>query len=316
MNSIQINADGTITISQETAEERVRMAKHYAEMERPADAFSPNDTGESEAFDRGFKGGWVAAVQESQLRFVNGQLLDFYAEQGTPSYTMEGVSLVDLEQAAPQFEDIYGKQDPHYNEPEGTGELTMEGEEAWDEEPRETLSGKMDYPEALVDQYLSGSVTGEPLPTQDQSNFMSVQEWGKVKEEAFRDTHGAEMNPRTSQGPVSTARPDESIPAEDPEYVEPGTWTLSSEELQSRINEAHERGYQEGFSNGQTVAERQQQITRRTLEMKARELIAQDTLANFAKGEGAPTRLDIIFGESMEAFVIPFAKSLGFKVVD
>jgi hypothetical protein len=290
MNTIQINPDGSVTLSSETVAERREMASFYASQERDAvgntiDGSPSQAGGESEAYDAGFKGGWAAAVQETQLRFINGQLLDFYNEQGTPSYTMDGVSQVDLEQAAKEHEGIYGAQDPHYQEPLGTGEsdeLTMEGEPAWESDP--------DY----------------------EAN------WGKAHE-AFLDER-----PRTENilFPKSASTQDPHDPEhdtkEDPEYVEPGTWTLSNEELNSRINEAYRRGneegYQTGFANGQTIQERE--VTRRTLMGKAMDVVSQDTIGTFARGEGTPTRFHDAFGPSVENFVVPLVRSLGFKVVD
>jgi hypothetical protein len=94
---------------------------------------------------------------------------------------------------------------------------------------------------------------------------------------------------------------------EDPSQVEPGTWTLSNEELNSRLNEAYARGQ---------LSVVPQEVTRRTLLMKAQEVVAKDTIGTFARGEGTPTRFHDAFGPSVENFVVPLAESLGFKVVD
>ncbi len=104
MINVSISPDGEIVISQETPGERIYMGEHYARMEREERGELKRsvsmDDDERAAM---FKQGWEAAIRESQLQYVNGRIEEFWNEMGVKT----------------------GSEDPHHNEPEGTGEADM-----------------------------------------------------------------------------------------------------------------------------------------------------------------------------------------------
>lgn len=167
MITLSISPDGDITISQETPGERIYMGEHYARMEREEKEFVSQESldlvRESLNDDERaamFKQGWESAIRESQLQYVNGRIEEFWNEMG-----------------------VQTGEDPHHNEPEGTGEAPGWGsaQDAWD------------------------GLAGQPVirPAVDSG------EPGLEAEEV---------------GP------------------QPGIWTISNEELQSRLDAEFERG--------------------------------------------------------------------------
>ena len=282
MLTINVNDNGEINISQETAGERRLMAEFYNEQDRQRnqvvyESSMEGSTDEPSEIDKQdfdtpenqdelnavwFKSGWDSALRECMDRFATGTIIDFFNEVGVAKDPSRLLS------AAEENFDSYGQQDPHHDEPEGTGEAG--------------------YPS---DDY-------EGLDTEDEDSDESP--WGSLPKEAFVDARPV----------VDSGEPEvEMNQTWDPEDT--GTWTMSSEELQSRLDEAYNRGNTDGRRGKQS-------ITRRTLLAKVNDVIAAETIGAFASDKAVPvsTQLDKVFGESMEAFVVPLAKSLGFKVVD
>lgn len=157
MINVSISPDGEIVISQETPGERIYMGEHYAQMERESQPSAATLSDDERAAM--FKQGWESAIRESQLQYVNGRIEDFWNEMGVPT----------------------GSEDPHHNEPEGTGEEWLHAHEMFDEAPDQPLV------RPAVD-------SGEP------------------------DLEAEEVGPQ------------------------PGVWTISDEELQSRLDAEFERG--------------------------------------------------------------------------
>lgn len=145
MITLSISPDGDITISQETPGERIYMGEHYARMDREQEEFVSQETLNDDERAAMFKQGWESAIRESQLQYVNGRIEEFWNEMG-----------------------FKNGEDPHHNEPEGTGE--------------------------------------QPI-----------------------------IRPAVDSG-----EPD--LEAEPVPDVEEGTWTISNEELQSRLDAEFERG--------------------------------------------------------------------------
>lgn len=161
MITLSISPDGDITISQETPGERIYMGEHYARMDREQEELVSQETLNDDERAAMFKQGWESAIRESQLQYVNGRIEEFWNEMGSRN-----------------------GEDPHHNEPEGTGEAPGWGsaQDAWD------------------------GLAGQPI-------IRSAVDSGEPDLEA------------------------EPVPA-----VEEGTWTISNEELQSRLDAEFERG--------------------------------------------------------------------------
>ncbi len=102
MINISISPDGEIIISQETPGERIYMGEYYARMDREGQSVSQETINDDERAAM-FKQGWESAIRESQLYYVNGRIEESWNEMGVKD----------------------GSQDPHHNEPEGTGEETL-----------------------------------------------------------------------------------------------------------------------------------------------------------------------------------------------
>lgn len=243
MITINVDPRGEVTISSETIEERAAMSKVYGAKE---------DFNHDEERAKFFSEGWGAAVRESQLRFVNGQLLDFYNEQGTGAMHPN-----DLLNAAQLHESLYGSQEPHNAEPEGTGEAS---EEDW---PSDDYEG-FDYDVAQA--------VEEELPV-DAHAIKPVVDSGEPELESQEYDRG---NNQTFD-PLNT-----------------GTWTMSNDELQSRLDAA----YQRGFDQKKATTERYLQIAIREINSNL-----------FPEGYGQSTKEEVLV-----AVAIELAKRLGFEV--
>lgn len=171
MITLSISPDGDITISQETPGERIYMGEHYARMEREerGELVSQETLNDDERAAM-FKQGWESAIRESQIQYVNGRIEEFWNEMGVKT-----------------------SEDPHHDEPEGTGEADM-----YDQQD--------EFHNSLTDAEVWDGLAGQPL-------IRSAADSGEPDLEA------------------------EPVPD-----VEEGTWTISNEELQSRLDAEFERG--------------------------------------------------------------------------
>ncbi|QLF84553.1 hypothetical protein SEA_RIE18_71 [Microbacterium phage Rie18] len=106
MITLNITPDGDITISQETPGERIYMGEHYARMEREEKELAADDVRADM-----FKQGWESAIREAQLQYVGGRIEEFFQEMKVGNIETE------------IKED--GGEDPHHDEPEGTGEQPL-----------------------------------------------------------------------------------------------------------------------------------------------------------------------------------------------
>lgn len=234
MININVNTSGEITISQETAGERIVMSDHYNGREVGPDGDPMGDEEretetETERDQRNaafFKSGWDTAIRETQLQYVNGRIEEFWNEQGY----QESV-------------------DPHHNEPEGTGySPDVNGME---EDPAPVLA----------------VITDDP------------------------DIHPAEGSgePELEENMNKTWDPTNS-----------GTWTMSNEELQSRLDETYNRGRRDGLGD-------KRQTTRRSLQ-----IIANETDRKlWPEGTGTLSR-----GGVFGMFAVALAERLGFEVTE
>lgn len=177
MINVSINDNGEINISQETPGERIYMGEHYARMERE-EAAASRQTSDDEDRAHWFKEGWNSAIRESQLQYTAGRIEDFWNEMGV-------------------------SEDPHHNEPEGTGEET----DVWP--PRELTDDELiaqgHYSEEEI--YGVGGKSNQPLvrPVAD-----SGEPEKETDETAFRGLDGV--------------------------------WTISDDELQNRLDTEFQRG--------------------------------------------------------------------------
>lgn len=163
MITLSISPDGDITISQETPGERIYMGEHYARMEREerGELVSQETLNDDERAAM-FKQGWDSAIRESQLQYVNGRIEEFWNEMGVKT----------------------SSEDPHHDEPEGTGEQPDWGsaQDAWDGLDQPLIRPAVD--------------SGEPEKEADETAFRGLD----------------------------------------------GVWTISDDELQSRLDAEFERG--------------------------------------------------------------------------
>lgn len=236
MITMSIDPNGEITISSETLQERAAMSQIYAATDGDKPAPALDETTMDELKSNWFKQGWEAAISECQINFVNGRLPEFFQELGRKD----------------------GSEDPHHDEPEGTGEAKGDDVPAagWAEEQEAVHAAN----EIGLNVIRPVADSGEPEQEKNQT-------W-------------------------------------DPEDT--GTWTMSNEELQSRLDAAFERGREDGIASTKLVT------TERALRIIA---VEEDNRLRDAKvyaatdGRVGPTR-----GEVFGAFAIALAKRLGFEV--
>lgn len=163
MITLNISPDGDITISQETPGERIYMGEHYARMEREERGELKRsvsmDDDERAAM---FKQGWDSAIRESQLQYVNGRIEEFWNEMGVNT----------------------GSEDPHHNEPEGTGEAPDWGsaQDAWDGLP----VSEQPLIRPAVD-------SGEPEKETDKSAFRGLDGVWTISDEELQGRLDAEF---------------------------------------------------------------------------------------------------------------------------
>ena len=181
---------------------------------------------QEEANEKFFMSGWETAIRESQLRYVAGQIEEFWNEQGNPvpPKPEESVKLFDME--------------------EDSGEIVLDQE--------------------------------SPAPETPHS-FSPAEGSGQPEEEAI--------------GENQTWDPTNS-----------GTWTMSSEELQSRMDETYKRG----LRDGETVSRK---TTSSTLEV-----IAKESIASVLNNENYNKYYTQESVDLLGAVLPVFAERLGFEV--
>jgi len=247
--TISINPDGEITLSQESAGEHKVMHEVYAEVDPTTVNLSAGtaiingveisaETQKDEMKEAFFKQGWEAATREAMHAFVAGRLVEYFQEIGM---------------AGPLNEAGQASQDPHHNEPAGTGEAYWEGRD----EVVDRIEGDAPVIEVVADDPEIKPVTdsGEP-----------------------------ELEAKTSGGDLFSN----------------GTWTMSDEELQSRMDETYNRGRRDG-----ELASKPIQTTERTIRMMAVEVNSK----LWPEGYG-----DLSKREVLSQFGIELAKRMGIEV--
>lgn len=297
--NINITEGGEITISQESAGERALMHDKYTADEelqvavtnvynhlnaeklldviRPGDMQISSETDLDEEREASFKRGWDAAVQECKLNYVNDRIEEFFNEMGVVWNPGEGKD----EQS----------EDPHHDEPEGTGEH---------------------FDGVVLDDKPASGWSDSKLGREIENNIARMNEARHAANEIGLDV----IRPVADSGDPE----EEKNKTWDPQNE--GTWTISNDELQSRLDAAYNRGweekatqqreagYQEGFANGQTAAK---QTTARALEIIAVE--EDNRLRNAgAYRPSAPDTIGPSRGDVFGAFAIALAKRLGFEV--
>ncbi|UVF61404.1 hypothetical protein SEA_SPARCETUS_75 [Microbacterium phage Sparcetus] len=260
MININVTPNGEINISQETADERAQMHRAYEygqDVKEDAGAGEPSfETQRDEENSKYFKSGWDSCLQEVQINFVNGRLPEFFNEVGLKT----------------------GTEDPHHAEPEGTGE------EGWGE-PTDDYEGLMDdlpaagwadmargIDEGIAEQSASVAEVTEALHAANEIGLSTIR---PVKDSG---------EPELEHGDALT----------DADLGIAGTWTMSNDELNSRINEAYRRGQEDADKTKPITSEQ-------TIHALA------DEVAQRVHPEGMGSFL-------VRPFAVQLAKSLGWDV--
>ncbi|UAJ16166.1 hypothetical protein SEA_TINYMINY_75 [Microbacterium phage TinyMiny] len=263
MININVTPNGEINISQETADERAQMHRAYEygqDVREDAGAGEPSvETLNDDERANMFKQGWDSCLQEVQLNFVNGRLPEFFNEVGLKN----------------------GSEDPHHAEPEGIGE------EGWGE-PTDDYEGLMDRPE---DDLPAAGWSEDPFPGLTSLN-------DHIREHAASVAEATEALHAANEIGLSTIRPvkDSGEPEKEAEGSQDsaGTWTMSDEELQSRLDESYRRGQEDADKTKPITSEQ-------TIHVLA------DEIAQRVHPEGMGSFL-------VRPFAVQLAKSLGWDV--
>jgi hypothetical protein len=242
------SSNGEVTLSYETPMERLSMAEFYARQEASEkegklvmlDEFSgaKGETTEKDVSDETardnrdaqyFENGWKAAIAETQLRYVNGDIEQFWNEQAQ----------------AP--------------DPEEMPKVDLDAD---DDAFIEAL--KEAHPEATVPAVVKGDPDIHPVVNSGEPEEEKNRTW---------DPSGS------------------------------GTWTMSSEELQSRLDESYRRGAADGRAHPAP-----KQTSERTLRIIAGEIDHE----LFPGGGTGPSELTR--GEVFTRFSVVLATRLGFEI--
>ena len=275
MITLNITPEGEITVSQEAGSERAAMHAVYqndelntgdwregyqsAEEDMREGTIS-GDTEIDEMRASFFAQGWESAVREAQLNYVNGRLEEFFQEMKVGEISTEQPS-----------------EDPHHNEPEGTGE------------------------DRADDDLRAAGFSEDDLPAAGWSDSeFAANEIGLNVIKPVTDSGEPELEAETVavEGIV-------------------GTWTMSSFELQSRLDAAYNRGYEQKVQEEYDRGRRDGSTDHRQTTERALRIIAVETDAELHRngdysvmeGQVGPTR-----GQVFGAFAIAIAKRLGFEV--
>lgn len=268
MININVTPNGEINISQETADERAQMHRAYEygqDVKEDAGAGEPSiETLNDDERANMFKQGWDSCMQEVQLNFVNGRLPEFFNEVGLKT----------------------GSEDPHHAEPEGTGE------EGWGE-PTDDYEGLIDRTE---DDLPAAGWAGDPFPGLTSLND-HIREHSASVAEVTEALHAANEIGLSTIRPVKDSGEPELEHGDaltDADLGIAGTWTMSNDELNSRINEAYRRGQEDADKTKPITSEQ-------TIHVLA------DEIAQRVHPEGMGSFL-------VRPFAVQLAKSLGWDV--
>lgn len=206
MITLNITPNGEITISQETADERRALYGHFDDRDQDVKE-DGSETAQDEKNESFFKQGWQMATQEAMNNFVRGRMVEYFQEIGMAGPLNEAGNALKSE-------------DPHAAEPEGTGEAVVDLESdqhIFDDVPAAGWAGRDEVVERIE--------RPEYPEDEDPTPVIAV-----VAEDP-------EIRPVVDSGePLKEA----SIGAETTDGG--GTWTMSNDELQSRLDASYTRG--------------------------------------------------------------------------
>ena len=301
MINISIERNGEITISQETAEERISLSRHYESYNAFEEAFGAKqgeeksedprteETKKDEERAAFFKQGWEMAIREAQLNFVNGRIIEFFQEMG--GYIGDREST-----------------DPHRAEPDGTGEEGF-APVSIDDFPN-------GHPE--LDDVAAAGWADTPISNAIRGYIERENEARHAANEIGLTVGLAAIRPVGDSGEPELEK------NQTWDLHNEGVWTMTNDELKSRLEDAYNRGweqnasaqreagYQEGFSKGQTVAK---QTTQRSLDIIAVEINGQVLQWWDEKMSSDDTIKEVISkGEYAREFARNLATRLGYEV--
>ena len=246
MITVNITPEGEITISSESGGERAVMSKVYREQDGEGVSV---ETASDDLKADFFKQGWESATREAMLNFVNGRLVEYFQEIGM---------------AGPLNEAGQASQDPHLNEPAGTGEVDLANDPEFEDNWAQEWPGRDEVVARTEDAPVIAAVVGDP-------DIRPVVDSGE---------------PLVEAEPVKT--------------FENGVWTMSDEELQSRLDETYNRGRKDGELSPKPLT-----TTERTIQMMATKVNAK----LWPEGYGNLSKRDVL-----TLFGIELAKRMGIEV--
>lgn len=249
MITVNITPEGEITISSESGGERAVMSKVYREQD--GEGVSAETASDDLKADF-FKQGWESATREAMLNFVNGRLVEYFQEIGM---------------AGPLNE---AGQDPHLNEPAGTGD-----------ENEYSFEDRLGDPEEWAQAWPGREEVVARTEDDDPTPVIAVV------------AQDPDIQPVTSSG-------EPEVEAQPVKTFENGVWTMSDEELQSRLDETYNRGRKDGELSPPPLT-----TTERTIQMMASEVNAK----LWPEGYGNLSKRDVL-----AQFGIELAKRMGIEV--
>lgn len=259
MITISVDPEGGVTLSQESIQERAAMSQLYGAQEA-MEASAQTDRDEQNTL--WFHNGWEAAIRECQVNFANGRLPEFFNEIGAGA-------------------DGEKSEDPHHDEPEGTGETGDDVPAAgWGEPERagDVVEAMFAANEIGLDVIRPVADSGEPEEEKNQT-------WDPQNEGTWTMSN-EELQSRC-----------------DAAY---------NRGYEQKARQEREAGYQEGFRNGQVV---QAMTTKQSLDIIAvetnnRVLQAWDEEHSTDEAIQEP----ISKGEYARRFAVLLAERLGYEV--
>lgn len=320
---INLSSEGDINITKESLEERIAMSDRYLDLSSDGESDDGNEEQTSEQLDaKSYQLGWAAAANLAAVAYEKGEIKEFLSAN-SPVWNAN-------DWPTDKSDRPVGKISVNMDTP---GHLVQLIGQSWLVGDKKMGIVGFKRKESglyfdLIDPDLAGALTekGETpegarrsdIPVPNDVHFDLVEQAWRPKIESADDAvlfseiefvgkGEDESAPPEIRPAVDSGEPEKEI---DPKLTE-GSWTISEEELNSRLEAANEAGYQKGFANGQTVGGGQ--TTKRSLRMMAVEWLKMDDDDLVDPSEYTETNgeqsVDIRFVEYL-------ARRLGYKITD